>query len=633
MKRYPFHNPRASRKILRIDGDAYFGKIAEERFQLAKRLHGEGENEKAEAIFKELIGTFRRLRLNASHLLATYGWLLMNLRRLDEAERILRLSLDAEPGLLEAHVNLAAVYRLTNRDHLAAEEAKKALAISNADPKALLNLANAQAAMKQHALAAQTFLLLLSVDPRNVEAIKGLAGDYVALGDPWVSTPLYKRAMELDSESWGVRSGMLFGMQYDPTIANEEVLEEHLLYGDECRRRCPPPQTEFANSRSLDRKLKIGYLSADFGQHVVMSFVENVITGHDRDRFEVYCLSNLPKARADAGTERIRAGVDHFLELDGVYDDQALDMIREQELDIVIDLMGHTSASRLTMMHRRMAPVQAVWCGYSGTTGVDNVDFLIADRLIAPPGQKAFFSEEAVQLPTAFLCFSPNPHMPPVQPPPFEKNGYITFGCLNNPSKINQYVINWWAKILEQVPDSKLMLRYHIYSDPLVYERVAMMLRRAGIPDERFKIYSGGASITETYHRIDIALDPFPYNGTTTTCEALWMGVPVVALYGDRFVARVSASLLTFSGLGGLVAANPPDYIQRAVHLASQPEELRRIRMNMRSHLVTTPVFNYGLFIPGVENAYVEMFSRWCNGTMPEQSYIAERAARQCQVA
>jgi protein O-GlcNAc transferase len=631
MRRY-HHNPRTSHKLPNHQGDAYFVKVAEERFRLAKRLHEQGENEKAEAIFKELIGTFRRLRLNASHLYASYGWLLLNLQRFEEAERVLHLSVEAEPGLLEAHVNLSAVYRLTKRDKLCEEEARKALAISKSEPKALLHLANAQATMKQHGLAAQTFLLLLRVDPGNVEGLKGLAGDYVALGEPSVSTPLYKRALELDPESWGIRTGLVFGMQYDPTVSNEEVLEEHFIYGDEVRKRCPTSQTDFRNSRSLDRKLKIGYFSADFGQHVVMQFVEKVITGHDRDRFEVHCLSNLPRDRADPATRRIQAGVDHFLELEGIYDDQALEAVRDQELDIVIDLMGHTSATRLTMMHRRMAPVQAVWCGYSGTTGVDNVDFLIGDHIIAPDGERAFFSEEPVRLPTSFLCYRPPDDAAAVAPPPFEKNGYITFGCMNNPSKINQFVVNWWAKILEQVPNSQLILRYHLYNDPLVYERLAKMLRLADVSDERFKIFGGGAAFTETYHLVDIALDPFPYNGTTTSCEALWMGVPVVTLYGDRFVARVGASLLTFSGLGGLVAANPTEYIKRAVELAGKPDELRRLRGEMRSHLVTTPVFNYDLFIPGLENAYVEMFSRWCNGTMPEKAYLAERTINQLQL-
>ena len=250
-----------------------------------------------------------------------------------------------------------------------------------------------------------------------------------------------------------IRTGLLFGMQYDPLIPNEEVLQEHLVFGDEARRRCPPPKTEFANARSLDRKLKIGYLSADFGQHVVMSFVENVITGHDRDRFEVFCLSNLPKERADPTTRRIQAGVDHFLELNGLYDDEALEEVREQELDIVIDLMGHTSATRLTMLQRRMAPVQAIWCGYSGTTGVDNVDFLIGDNIIAPAGEKTYFSEEAVRLPTSIPLLQPSLDVPSVALLHLKRTDYITFGCMNNPSKVNQFVVNWWAKILEQVPE------------------------------------------------------------------------------------------------------------------------------------------------------------------------------------
>ena len=612
MSRYPFSKKQRVTPPLKYEADPYFARLAEERFQLAKRFEQEGKKDEAESIFKELIASFRRLRLNPSNLWASYGFLLLNQSRFDEAEKACKESLKSNPDQLEAHINLGVVYQLTERWQLCEESCRKAIALKPNEPKALHTLAQVQASQRKHGLAAQSFLLALAADPNNLEVIKGLAGNYVALGEPDVSLPLYRKALSMDPESWGLRSNMLFAMQYAPNIPNEEVLAEHLTYGADARKRCPPPRTSFSNPRTTDRRLKIGYFSADFGMHVVMAFVEKVLAHHDHSRVEVFCISNLPPKKYDIVTDRIRSHADHWINIHEVYDNEALEMIEKLNLDIVVDLMGHTSASRLTMLYRRMAPVQAIWCGYSGTTGVENVDYILVDNVIAPPGEKTFFSEEPFRLPNSFLCFTPSPDTPEVGPPPFETNGYITFGCLNNPCKINRHAIGWWARILAAVPNSKLLLRYLIYNDPLVYERVAKMLREAGVSEDRFEIYGTGPNFLKTYHRIDIALDPFPYNGTTTTCEAIWMGVPVITLYGDRFVARVGASLLTYSGLSGLVAKDPDDYVRRAVDLASKPDLLKKLRSELRGHLAQTPVYDHPTFTKGLEDAYFEMFSRWC---------------------
>jgi protein O-GlcNAc transferase len=378
------------------------------------------------------------------------------------------------------------------------------------------------------------------------------------------------------------------------------------------------PRSDFPNARSLDRPLRIGYLSSDFTQHVVMCFVEKAIAAHDRSRVRVCCISNTKNR--DAVTDRIRSNADDWVDIHGLNDDQALELLKEHELDIVVDLVGHTSSNRMLLMGRRIAPVQAMWCGYSNTTGLDVVDYIITDNVIAPPGEPHFFTEQPIRLPNSFLCFTPPPDSPDIGPLPFEENGYITFGCLNNPSKINQHVVNWWARLLHEVPDSKFLLRYMLYDDPLVAGRVDKMFRQAGVPENRYQIFGGGAgtNFRNTYNSLDIALDTFPYNGTTTTCEALWMGVPVVTLYGDRFAARVGASLLTYSGLSGMVASNPDEYVQRAAELARKPELLAQFRRDFRTHLPNTPVFDYPLFTQGLEDAYFEMFARWCSTGSPE---------------
>jgi protein O-GlcNAc transferase len=617
-QRYPFAKTRQAPKILKREADPFFARVAEQRFNAAKALQQEGRNDEAETIYHELIAAFRRLQLNPSNLYASLGFAQLNRQDFEGSEKTLKLSLKHNPDQLEAHINLAALYQLRDRWAECETACRKALAIDSSNVKVRCTLGTLRQNQRKYGEAVQSYLLALATEPNNLEAIKGLAGAYISLGEPNLCMALYRRLIEADPDAWPTRTHLLFAMQYDPSLPNERVLAEHKEYGSIVRRVAGPPRVEFPNQRSLDRPLRVGYLSSDFTQHVVMCFVEKAIAAHDRSRINVCCISNTKNR--DAVTDRIRQNADTWVDIHGVYDDEAAALIREQELDIVVDLVGHTSANRLLLLGRRLAPVQALWCGYSNTSGLDVVDYLIADNIIAPLGEPHFFTEEPIRLPNSFLCFTPPPDSPDIGPLPFEANGCITFGCLNNPSKINQHVVNWWARLLHDVPNSKFLLRYMLYDDPLIYGRVDKMFRAAGVPEDRYNIFGGGggANFRNTYNSVDIALDTFPYNGTTTTCEALWMGVPVVTLYGDRFAARVGASLLTYSGLSGMVASNPDEYVQRASELARQPELLAQFRRELRTHLPKTPVFDYPLFTKGLEEAYFQMFSRWCTTVSEE---------------
>ncbi len=323
----------------------------------------------------------------------------------------------------------------------------------------------------------------------------------------------------------------------------------------------------------------------------------------------MFCIT--PHAREDDTTKRMRKKVDHWRDISTMEDAEAAELLRNDELDIIIDLMGNSSVQKLPLLGRRVAPVQMTWCGYSGTTGVDTIDHIIVDDIIAPPRERTFFVEEPLRLPNSYVCFNPR-ECPDIGPLPFERNGYITFGCMNNPSKVNKYVLGWWAEILRSVKYSRMVMRYHLLGDPLVDERLARVFRNAGIPPERIDMKAGGHNFLNAYNDVDIALDSFPYNGTTTTCEALWMGVPVVTLRGDRFVARVGASLLTNTGMSDLVAENPKEYIEKAVMLASDPDRLTRFREEAREILPATPVYDRKGFVKDLEKAYIGAFERWC---------------------
>lgn len=587
--------------------------MLESRFQEGKALEREKKFAEAEKIYREILARAEQLRLTTANSCVALGYVLLMQGKLEPAETYLLRAKRLDPNLLEVHINLGAVYRMQEKWKDSETCCRRALDIEPKDTRARLNLGFVQEKIQEYGQAVQSFLLVLSLDPDNIDARKGLASCYVALGDTDVCIPLYRKVLEMEPESWQLRSGMLFAMQYDPAIPNEKVLEEHLEFGRQVREHVGPPmgRQEFPNARTTARKLKIGYLSADFRGHVVMKFVEDVITSHDPQRFEVFCIT--PHAREDETTRRIRQKVDHWRDISAMEDADAAELLRQDELDIVVDLMGNSSVQKLPLLGRRIAPVQMTWCGYSGTTGVDTIDYIVVDDIIAPPRERAFFVEEPLRLPNSYVCFNPR-ECPDIGPLPFERNGYITFGCMNNPSKINKYVLSWWAEILKSVKYSRMMMRYHLLGDPLVDERLARVLRNAGIPPERVDMKAGGRDFLSAYNDVDIALDSFPYNGTTTTCEALWMGVPVITLRGDRFVARVGASLLTHTGMGDLVAQNPKEYIEKAVALAFDTDRLTRFREEARDILPTTPVYDPRAFVKGLEEAYVRVFERWSEG-------------------
>ena len=607
-KRMPI--PVAKPRRIAPAGASAAVRALETRFEQGKALENEKRYAEAERIYREILARADKLRLTTANVYAALGYVLLMQAKHQESEKMLQRALRLDPNLLETHINLGAVYRLQERWVDAEAASRRALEIDPKDIRARLNLGFVQEKMQFYGQAVQSFLLVLSLDPENIDARKGLASTYVALGETEVCLPLYRKVLEMDPEAWQLRSGLLFASQYDPTVPNESVLEEHQHFGADVRKHCGPPLNRFAfdNAALSGRKLRIGYLSADFRAHVVMKFVERVMTGHDRDRFEVVCLQCHPKE--DETTKRIRERADEWLDITTLEDEPAAELIRSRRLDVVVDLMGHSSVQRLPLLGRRVAPVQMSWCGYSGTTGVDAVDYLVVDPIIAPPGERAFFVEEPLLLPNGYVCFSPV-GAPEIGALPYDRNGFITFGCMNNPSKLNKYVLNWWAQILKALPDSRILMRYHLLGDPLVDERLARVLRAAGIPRERFDMRQGGRDFLNAYNEVDLALDSFPYNGTTTTCEALWMGVPVVTLRGDRFVARVGASLLTNAGLPDLVAENPSEYIAKAVGLAQSPDRLREFRQTARTVLPQTPVYDVASFTRSLEQAYRAVFERW----------------------
>jgi predicted O-linked N-acetylglucosamine transferase (SPINDLY family) len=361
--------------------------------------------------------------------------------------------------------------------------------------------------------------------------------------------------------------------------------------------------------------LRIGYVSADFRIHVASFFTAPLLSQHDHRQFEIFCYANV--AHPDELTDRLRSCADGWRSIVALSDQQVADLVRSDQIDILVDLAMHTAGNRLLVFARKPAPVQVTWLAYPGTTGLSAIDYRLTDPYFDPP--RLFddcYSEESFRLPDTFWCYSPLAETPPVNALPALQNGSITFGCLNHFCKINDGVLALWAQVLQAVPQSRLLL---LTPRGQARERVLAKLAPAGIAASRleFADRQPRREYLQQYQRIDLALDPFPCNGGTTTLDAFWMGVPTVTLVGKTVVGRAGWSQLCNLGLQELAAQTPEQYVARAAQLAGDLPRLQELRATLRQRMQQSPLMDAPRFARGVEQAYREMWRRWCHGRQP----------------
>jgi predicted O-linked N-acetylglucosamine transferase (SPINDLY family) len=349
----------------------------------------------------------------------------------------------------------------------------------------------------------------------------------------------------------------------------------------------------------------------------VAYFFEPLLEAHDRATFEVFCYA--AASFADDTTRRLQAMAPHWQFVAGIKDADLQRQVRADGIDILVELAGHTANTRIDAFAPKPAPVTLAWLGYPTTSGLPTIDYRITDGVADPPGEAdRLHTETLVRLPNGFLCYRPPAEAPEVAPPAYREQGHITFGSFNAMSKVNGAVVAAWARILTAVPGSRLLLKGIILADEGVRQHFLDQFAQGGASADRIELLPRTASMAEHlagYGRINIGLDPFPYNGTTTTCEALWMGVPVVTLRGDRHSARVGASLLSRLGLEELVAGSPEDYVGRAIDLAGNPDQLEALRVGMRARMRASPLRDEPGFARQFEAALRDLWRRWCAGT------------------
>jgi len=582
-----------------------------------------------------------KLKPNGADAQNNLGNALKDQGKLDDALTAYRKALEFKTDDPIIYNNLGIALCAQGQYEAAIVEYNKALKLKPDDASTHYHLGNALIARGQTDAAVAAFHHALDIKPDLVEAQINLGSALLAGGEtdaaitayqtalklkpyyPVVYNNLgnalkdqgkldaalenYRKALELAPQNHRFGSNVIYTLHYHPDFDARAIQQElrrwQQRYAEELKKFIQP----HANNRDPERQLKIGYVSADLRDSPIARFLIPLLRNHDRKGFEIFCFNNTP--RADVVTENIRSLANVWRDIHSAGDQEVAQMIRNDQIDILIDLTMHMANNRLPIFARKPAPIQVTWLGYPGSTGLDTMDYRLTDPYLDPPGlDDAFYSEESIRLPDSFWCYDPLCDLPPR---PAKQNGPICFGSLNNPCKLNDQVFNLWSSILKATPDSRLlMLIYSVEHQ----NHIRMTFERTGIDPTRL-IFVGRLPrepYLRSYNLIDLGLDTLFYNGHTTTFDSLWMGVPIVTLKGRTAVGRGGTSILNNIGLPELVAQTPQEYVDIAVKLAENPTRLAELHRTLRERMENSPLMDAKRFARNVEAAYRNMWRKYC---------------------
>jgi len=565
------------------------------------------ENKRAELDRLIAARRFAEARMTCDALLAQFpedlgllyiaGMLAAEAKDLPAAARWFFRVLELAPGEAPAYFHLGNAYMRQKRLQKAAACYRKALEL---EPNF------AEAANKLGFILS----FYLGESREGVAALRratGLVPDY---DDPRV---YLKAAFRREGPALG-HSTLLFALSYNVLCTPAQLLDEHREWdrrfggpGRAARYTHVPPTSD--DVRGIDRPLRIGYVSPDLRRHAVSLFFEPLLIAHDRRQVEVYCYAEVGKG--DTVTDRLEAQADHWRTTVGKSDAEVARQIFDDGIDILVDLAGHTANNRLQVFTYKPAPIQVSYLGYCTTTGLEAMDYWITDAVVTPEDTVERTTETIWRLPRCWLCYRPDPDAPAVVPRPSQIECPVTFGSFNQVSKISEELVALWSKVLGAVPESRLLLKAWALSDEQVCSTLRERFARHGVPAERIELRGVSTDYLREYGEVDIALDPFPRTGGATTTDALWMGVPVVTLAGERMIERQGASLLTAVGLEELIASDPADYVAKAAALAQDPERRKTLRADLRERMAASELCDGRGLATALEDAYREMWVKY----------------------
>jgi protein O-GlcNAc transferase len=580
------------------------------------------------------------------------GRLLASLRRLPEAEAAYRRALAIKPDLAESANNLGNVLLATGRAEAAVESFRQALQVQpqSADfstnlGRALLALGlpeEAEAACRaatmwapDNALAWSNLAGALQAPARSAEALaahrralellppktpiesalrNNLAASLLTNGCSAEAEAEFRRANALAPDDSEMHSALLACSQYCDAATPEQLAGEHALWDIRFASSLQSTWTKYEPQRRGGRPMRLGFVSADLCEHPVGNFLVRTLECLDHSECWVVCYHD--RRETDAVSERIRAAADNYVTSASLDHAALARRIQDEEIDILFDLSGHTVGNRLLTFARKPAPIQITWLGYEGTTGLSAMDYIVANRHTIRPGEDTWYRERVLRLPDTYVCFDPPAAAPDVSPLPALESGAVTFASFSNPAKLSDRTIQAWADILRRVAGSRLLLKYGPLADPANQQRFRGQFAAAGVDPQRI-MFAGWTSHAETlaeYCRVDVALDPLPFSGSATTCDALWMGVPVVTCPGPTFATRHTTSHLETIGLASFVARDHAHYVDLAAAWASDLTRLAEVRARLRTQMADSPLCDGPRFARQFLDMLQTVWQQWLDG-------------------
>jgi protein O-GlcNAc transferase len=603
------------------------------RCNLAAALHGQQKLEEAEATCREAL----RLgpRLAEAH--ANLGNILGDRGLYAEAESSHRKALEIHPGLFQAWRGLGALLHKRGRDMEATQAFGQLLRLNPQDAEARVRLAESLLTLNRVGEAIALSREAVQARPADADAHNGLGNAWAALGRlaeagacygeaarlrPAWSAPVYNRGVALQGQGRNAEARAAFeaalqlnpsdhvahstyvgSLLFDPDVDGDRLLSESRRWAERHALPTAAP-VPHPNAKDPSRRLRIGYVSPDLRAHAVAFFLAPVLTHHDPESVEIFCYADV--AAPDHTTALLRGLASHWRATWGLTDDELESLIRQDGVDVLVDLCGHLAHNRLRVFARKPAPVQVSWLGYPASTGLATIDCRLTDAICDPYGEPTASAEELLRLPGSFCCYGPPLHVPQRTGLPSEKGGGLVFGSLHKLDKLNDQVVDLWSQILLALPESRLLLcRNTLQGATADYWRE--QFTRRGLPAGRVElrhVAPVGLQHLRVYDEIDVALDAFPWSGHTTACEALWMGAPVVTLRGRLCAGRMVASVLTAVGLTELIAETPEDYLRIALGLAEDAVRRKDLRQTLRLRMLRSPLCDKAGFTRGLEDAY-----------------------------
>jgi predicted O-linked N-acetylglucosamine transferase (SPINDLY family) len=518
-----------------------------------------------------------------------------------------------DPANVHVHINLGnALHNLGQLDQAIAHY-RQAFTLRPDMAGACHNLGKALADQGQLDQAISHYRQTLALRPDYGDAYLDLAKALLAQGQLDEVIAIYRMILQHMPDNAAVYSNLLFALQSHSNCPPEALFEEHLRYAGIIEAPLKPFWQPHANPRDPERRLKVGYVSGDFHRHPVAFFIEPILACHDKSAYEIHGYHN--NAYRDPHTEQIANAMDHWLVCCGMSDEQLAQRIRADGIDILVDLSGHTAANRLPMFAKKPAPVQCTYVGYPGSTGLSAIDYRISDPWQDPVGlTERYHSETVVRLPGG-MAFSPDPLSPEVNELPALHSGQFVLACLNNLSKVNPAVLALWSRILHALPQTRLMLGN--VADDSIRQRLLDLFSQNAVAPERLILQPRVpmADYLALHGQIDLALDPFPYNGGTTTMHSLWMGVPVITLAGSHAVSRLCAAHLSRVGLDEFITHSEDEYLQCAIRFANNLPALNQVRQSLRQRM-SASACDPAAITRQLEAAYRDMWRKWCSSSL-----------------